>query len=240
MSTIISNQVYNFIRERLFSGTLRPGDRISEFGIAKELNISRSPIREAISQLTSDGLVEKYPGFGTFVRVPDRRQIEELFVLREMLECYAVRQAAQHAGRQQIDALRGYCDDIRLAAKAIQRQGTADEQVTRQIIDADLAFHMLIMDIAGNRQILRIIENCRILTSIFNLYSSTQLGLKEAAHIWRQHRAIQRALENRDAESADCWIKKQIQLSRNMALASLDALGQSKPAFVSALTIARQ
>ena len=60
------------------------------FRLAKELKVSRSPIREALSKLVSDGLLVKYDGLGTFVKIPTRQEIEELFEIRELLETHAV------------------------------------------------------------------------------------------------------------------------------------------------------
>lgn len=222
MSTTISSKVYDFIRGKFLSGQLSPGARISEFAIAKELKVSRSPIREAISQLVSDGLVEKYHGFGAFVKVPDRRDIEELFVLREMLECYAVTEAARHISPCQVDRLSRYCDEILSIAKKIQLEPDAD--LTEKIVQADMGFHLLIMEYADNRQILKIIENCRILTTIFSMYNYKQLGLKEVADIWREHFRIKQAISRHDAETACEWMKKQIQRSRRLVLSNYENL----------------
>ncbi|HNX27539.1 MAG TPA: GntR family transcriptional regulator, partial [Phycisphaerae bacterium] len=105
MSTEISNSAYGYIRSRLLSGRYAPGVRVSEFSVAKELGISRSPVREAISHLISEGLLQKLPGYGAYVKIPDRREIEELMVVRELMEEYVVTKAASWSDPNQIEEL---------------------------------------------------------------------------------------------------------------------------------------
>lgn len=224
MSTQISNKVYNFIRQKLLSSELSPGDRISEFAIAKELKISRSPIREAISRLVSDGFVEKFPGLGAFVAMPDRREIEEYFVLREMLECYTVSQAAKIANDDELSELKRTCDVIHDAAVEIKAIGETNQELARKIIEADREFHILIMKITGNRPIIKIVENFRVLTLIFGLYSERQLDFEQVNMIWQEHTKIYEALKARDVQEAQKWMKLQIERSRNLALTRFDEL----------------
>src|SRR5688572_29324313 len=70
MFTYVNIKAYDSIRKRIVAGHLRPGDRVSEYAEAKALGVSRGPVREAVRQLVSEGLVEKLPGIGSFVRGP--------------------------------------------------------------------------------------------------------------------------------------------------------------------------
>ena len=98
----LRQQAYDRIRELLRSGDLSPGDRVSSLGLSKRLGISRTPVREALSRLCSDGVVREVPGFGVMVHIPDEKELVELYGLREVLECYAAREAARHITNEEV------------------------------------------------------------------------------------------------------------------------------------------
>src|SRR5271169_1260355 len=106
MLTNLKIHAYEHIRKRLLSGDLAPGASLSPALLAKEIGISHTPVREAISQLESEGLVERLPRLGARVRLIDRRELEELFELRETLEADAAAWAAERISEEQIVALR--------------------------------------------------------------------------------------------------------------------------------------
>src|SRR5690242_601727 len=91
----LEQRAYDMLRDKIFTGTLRPGARLSEYAEAKALGTSRGPVREAVSRLASEGLVEKIPGVGAFVRAPaDADELREVYQFREALECAAAELAA--------------------------------------------------------------------------------------------------------------------------------------------------
>ena len=90
----LKQHAYEVIRTKILSGVLKPGSRLSDELLARELGISRSPVREAISQLASEGMVDYRPRTGAYVKGPDRCELEELYEIREPLERYAARKAA--------------------------------------------------------------------------------------------------------------------------------------------------
>jgi DNA-binding GntR family transcriptional regulator len=102
--------VYDHLHDAMARGDYPPGTRLINRTIAKELGTSFAPVREAICQLFSDGLLEMQPGIGAYVIVPDRREIEELLVLREELEGRAAQEAARHITARQLDRLQSICD----------------------------------------------------------------------------------------------------------------------------------
>ena len=88
-------RAYFLIQQKIVSGELMAGAAISEVSLAKELNSSRTPIREAMGQLVSEGVLEQIPNRGTIVTQFDRQDILELYELREALEVYAVEKVSQ-------------------------------------------------------------------------------------------------------------------------------------------------
>ena len=90
MGENLSQKAYWHIHDKLSAGTLKPGFRLSNRAVAKEVGISFTPVREALNRLVSEGLLEYRAGLGVFVPECSRREIEELYEVREMLECAAV------------------------------------------------------------------------------------------------------------------------------------------------------
>lgn len=135
----IRNQIYKIIRNSLWRGEYAPGQRLQEVELANLLHVSRSPVREALKQLVSDGLVIEIPNKGVYVKKFTVQDIDEIFDVRLMLESYAIRRSPQymsdgqraqlltilrsledHYGRQDLD---GYVSDDDDLHKLIIRLG---------------------------------------------------------------------------------------------------------------------
>ena len=93
------------MRQRIISGELAPGVSLSEIALAESFGVSRTPVREALKQLQTEGLVEIRPRVGTFVTTPSRREIIELFEMKELLEGAAARLLAQRGRVPELDRL---------------------------------------------------------------------------------------------------------------------------------------
>ncbi|CAG2129139.1 putative HTH-type transcriptional regulator YdfH [compost metagenome] len=130
------------LREAIVEGVLSPGSRLSEVQIAKQLNVSRTPMREAFVQLEREGLVTILPRVGAHVRTVTRRDVEEIYTVRAALECLAVQEAAARItplGAAQLD-------DVLTAMRVAVDAGDATSYV-----DALDRFYTIIMAIADNR-----------------------------------------------------------------------------------------
>jgi len=92
----IGEKAYAYIRRRILSGELAPGAALSEASIARELGNSRGPLREAIRRLTAEGFLRQAPTGGSVVVEFSRRDVAELYDLREALEVYAAGKAAEN------------------------------------------------------------------------------------------------------------------------------------------------
>ncbi|MFC0401072.1 GntR family transcriptional regulator [Paraburkholderia rhizosphaerae] len=130
------------LREAIVEGVLAPGSRLSEVQVAKQLNVSRTPMREAFAQLEREGLVMVLPRIGAFVRSVTVRDVEEIYTVRSALECLAVQLAADR-----ITALgRAQLDDVVSAMKAAV---AADDPAS--YVDALDRFYTVVMTIADNK-----------------------------------------------------------------------------------------
>jgi DNA-binding GntR family transcriptional regulator len=147
LSRTVSEQVHSFIQRALLSGQLNPGDRLAEGELAAALGISRTPIREALRQLESDGLVVVLPHRGTFVRTLDPRRGRQLYEARLLLEPTAARAAAARITDQQLEALRPLLDSARHEANAGDMGGAS--------VDNE-AFHVAVFKIADNDVLLEL------------------------------------------------------------------------------------
>lgn len=88
----IKDQIYTILKEEIINNTLKSGEKLAEQAIATRFNVSRSPVREAIKQLTGDGLVVNVPNRGAYVKVPTAKEIEEMQTVRHIYEEYAISQ----------------------------------------------------------------------------------------------------------------------------------------------------
>ena len=136
---------YEWLRERIIDGTLKPGERIREREVAEELRVSRIPVREALPQLESEGYIVVLPRRGAIVARMTIQDVTELFDIRSSLEVLAARLAAQ-ACRSGADAT-ALEDSFRDAAAALSSEHEP------RIADANSRLHEEILALTGNRQL---------------------------------------------------------------------------------------
>jgi DNA-binding GntR family transcriptional regulator len=139
--------VYEEIRRAILDGQLTAGSQLREAHIARDMGISRSPLREALGRLEEEGLVEKVPFRGAFVAQVRPETVKEIATLRLLVEPYTIQMAAQHLlgdGRPQLDqALAGL-------------RAAAESKVPAEIIEAHLNFHRLFYALSGNELMLEL------------------------------------------------------------------------------------
>ena len=185
----------HIIREQVLTsilcGELQPGQRITEPAIASKLGVSRVPVREALRELESAGMVASRKHTGVFVRRLSQQETADLYELRAVLDAFAGKRAAAQPNPQLIKALK-----VHLAA---MDQSATNADVAAYY-DANLRFHWDIVSASGNAQIIdtyRGIVQKLHLARLTNLSSS--VGIKASV---REHRAIFNAI--RLAKPADC------------------------------------
>lgn len=213
----LKQHVCQIIRDKLLSGAVKPGSRLSDDLLARELGISRSPVREALGQLASEGLIEQRPRSGAFVKQLDRREVQELYEIREALERYAVRKAAAHISSEGLAQLRRLCAEMHSFVREHQSCCTpaALADLRRRISCNDLAFHTLILEAADNRQMTKLVTDFKILMQIFVHFVPAQHDdLQGLINTFRYHRRITQALQERNAKAAAAWMVRHIQAAK--------------------------
>ena len=225
MAQSLKENVYRAIQERALGGKLLPGSRVSEVLLAKEFGISRTPVREAISQLVHEGLVEQIPNEGTFMKKPTRTELEDLYQLRQWVESGAVAEAARLIGPKQIAQLEAACAeglaigrDIRLARQGARRT----DVIMDRCVKADLAFHMTLIQVSGNLLAMKTVGENHILSRVWASTPDFSPDLHVQALVYRDHARILRYVKQGDAEGAARAMTIHIQRGREQALRWFD------------------
>ena len=135
------------IKEAIQSGKLKPGDRIVEAELAREMGISRFPIREAISSLEKEGILITIPFKGTYISHYDEDDLEEIYTLRSALEELAIRILMEKITSKKIQKLESIL--------AAMEQATHKGKVGR-LIFGDMQFHQAICELSGHRRLLEV------------------------------------------------------------------------------------
>ncbi len=195
----LRDQVVDLLREAILTGAYRPGQRLSEPEVAKQLDVSLTPVREALGSLAATGLVVRNGRQGTHVRVLGVGDTRNLFAVRESLECLAVRQAAGNLTR---DDFARFETILERQAESNDMVSTAKARATRRLAELNDDFHGLILRRSGNEWL----ET--MLASIGDLLVFARVQLRESAPMERrvqsldEHRRIVEALRNGDADRA--------------------------------------
>jgi DNA-binding GntR family transcriptional regulator len=114
----LRQSVYDALVELVVAGRLRPGQHLVETELARQLGVSRQPVREALHRLEAEGWVDLRPNQGAFVHVPTDQEVDELLDVRELLEVETARLAARVATAGQLARLRVICHDGEAAVEA--------------------------------------------------------------------------------------------------------------------------
>lgn len=218
-SLTVKQHAYEDIREKLYQGDLKPGSRISDDQLARELGISRSPIREAISQLATEGLIELRPRTGVYVTEISQRELVELFESRATLEGFAARRAPKRVDEAGLVELRRLCAERRSMVeeyRALKGQ-TASHDLMQRFLTNDLAFHACLLTAAGNGRLAKVVNDCKILTRFFS-FVPRRHTLRSRATSYRYHVRILRALERRDGRAAAKWMTRPMRLAKRLLI----------------------
>jgi DNA-binding GntR family transcriptional regulator len=217
---------YVYLQRKIASREFPAGSALSELSVAKELGISRTPVREAIGQLVAEGLLEQIPNRGVVVVQLSRNDIVDLYELREALEVYAVGKAARRAlDSADLRHLQSFADDITVLRDELVKSGCAEldpEQMHRFVV-CDLGFHTMLMRMAANARILKVVNETRLLIRIFAI-RRTGHNVADLERIYRQHCDVLRAVSERDPERAMRLLSEHIQNSQKERLAEHDHL----------------
>lgn len=145
----LRQSVYEALVELVVGGALRPGQHLVESELARQLGVSRQPVREALHRLEAEGWIDLRPGQGAFVHVPTDQEVDQLLDVRELLEGATARLAARAATPEAVAALRA---TWQTGAAAVESGDVA------AAVAANNDFHAAVAEIAGNAVLAQLSE----------------------------------------------------------------------------------
>ncbi|MDF1706160.1 MAG: GntR family transcriptional regulator [Aeromicrobium sp.] len=197
------------LRSMIFSGQIRPGERLNEVTLAATLGISRGPLREAVQRLGGQGILISQPHRGSFVRTFTRAEIVELYEMRSAVELQAVRVLSRAGGDEAVVHLR----DLATRAHAVLSAAPGSP------FPADLDFHHQLVSLSGNTMLIRAAHDLQLQIALARSMSASQPArAREASD---EHDAVVDAIARHDAAAACDLMEHHIQHSMQNALAAL-------------------
>ena len=190
------NRVFDEIRQAIVQLRLRPGNLLSEAEVARQLGVSRQPVREAFIKLAEIGLVEVRPQRGTFVVLISKREVQNARFIREAVEVAVARKAAAEAGADHIKRLRAIIE-------AQKRTGEAGDQI--EFLRLDEMFHEAIAASADCDYAWRVLENLKAQMDRVRFLSIADATPFET--IIAQHEAIVDGIERRSPKDAEAAVR---------------------------------
>ncbi|WP_406696269.1 GntR family transcriptional regulator [Singulisphaera sp. Ch08] len=221
----LAQRVYERLHQRLRAGSLRPGTRLVNRSLAAELGTSTIPVREAISRLVSEGLLDFRPGAGAFVRSPDANELGELYDLREALEVMAAVEAARFANDHLLTDLQSVCARFRQLAGTISPGQHATRPQFERWLECEEEFHTRLVAASRNRWLVKVAKEIRVIAQVFAAQKKAPKLLTHelAAATVRQHDAFLVILAERDTEKATTWMTTHIRSGRDTVLSHMSS-----------------
>jgi GntR family transcriptional regulator, rspAB operon transcriptional repressor len=208
------DQIYPLVRRMILSGAIKPGDVIDEKAIAAQLDVSRTPVREAVKKLSDENLVQVVAQSGTRAARIDRKEIEEAFLIRRALESESASQAAARMTQAHVDRLE---DILLLHARAIERKRFAEA------IDRDDDFHRYITDVSDLPRLWRAIEISKAQLDRCRHMMLPRKG--EGEMTLNAHRNIIAALKNGKPDAAAQAMRDHLEAAYRNTILVLDGPG---------------
>jgi GntR family transcriptional regulator, rspAB operon transcriptional repressor len=212
----LRDQIYPMVRTLILTGAIKPGEIIDEKAIAAQLDISRTPVREAVKKLSDEHLVEVVAQSGTRAARIDRKEIDQAFLIRRALEMESAAQAATRMTQEHADQL---SDILTQHARAIERKKYVEA------IANDDRFHKYITEISDLPLLWRSIEISKAQLDRCRHMMLPRTGEAEAT--LEQHRKIIRALNSKDSETARQAMGDHLDAAYKSTIAVLEGPGLS-------------
>ena len=199
----LHDEVAAQLRDRIFAGELLPGTFLDEARLAEELQISRTPLREALKVLTAEGLVRHEPRRGCFVNEVTEQDLDEIFPVIALLEGRCAREAAINATDADLEELEALHDKLNRHARAKR---------INEYYAANVAIHEAIIALARNRWLAQVIVDLRKIVKLSRLQQLHAPG--RLAQSLTEHMAVFAALKARDPEGAEAAMRTHITRQR--------------------------
>jgi len=203
-----SDRAYSTLRDEILEWRLAPGTVLAEVEQAARLGVSRTPVREALTRLATDGfLVESRRGY---MRKPlDIQETVDLYEARSALELECLRLAVQRADASQVQALSDYLS---------HSMATPADAPVEQLVDLDEGFHLAIARMAGNGELVRMLDSLNQRIRFIRWIAMADVGRPSTQ---QQHLEIAQALRDRDADRGRQLLATHIGLRRDQIVTAV-------------------
>lgn len=215
----VSQQLSDYLRAAIVQGTIKPNQRLVEETLARELGVSRTPIREALRRLEAEGLVEFEAQKGARVRPVSADELQELYDLRILLEGHAARLAAKRITDDELDALRRNNN----AFLDILDQADARGLQIQQLIELNNDFHTRIIRASRNRHLIRIAKTLLESNALYGIYYYHDEHKSRVSY--RDHLEILDAIANHQGARAEKLMQAHLALAQTMILDAMERIG---------------
>lgn len=209
-------EVAERLRRMIYDQVLLPGQPIDETKICEQLGISRTPLREALKVLHSEGLVEHKPRRGSFVKTLEVDEMRELFPVMAVLEGLCAREAVARATRSDLEHL----DELHEQLESYAAAGEVNAYY-----DVNFEIHQFIQEMSGNRWLQRVTSDLR---KILRLARHRQLKIEgRLRKSLQEHRKIMKGFHQRDPEALERTVKQHL-VSQLQALEACETEGKNQ------------
>ena len=213
-ATNLRDQTYDIIKNMIILREIEPGKKINEEHIAREIQVSRTPIREALCRLENEGIVRIIPRRGAFVSDLTETNVKEILLIREVLEGLVVRLAVENMDEKKLEKLRS-------ALEKVSKIPDKDRELTHYT-HSEVDFHALLLDASNNQMLKNMMEIVNAHLQIIRL--RTVVIPERAQKTVKEHQQILQAIEDGDADAAEELMRKHVRSVREVALRNIEAI----------------
>lgn len=207
-----TEQVFDAIVDDICTGRLTPGTPLRQEQLAERFNVSRQPVQQALLLLRNQGLVREFGRRGLEVAPLDRDFVSHLYDLRELLDGYAARLAAERRTETWLEQIAGI---VRMGEQAFSDRAFA------RMISADVEFHRGVVEASGNPLL---VESTAVMwRNVQRVMGEVLLRGGSPAWVWEDHAAILDAVRDRDGDAAEALARRHAEHGEQLILETMPA-----------------
>jgi DNA-binding GntR family transcriptional regulator len=204
-----TEQVDRLLRKRILEGEISPGSRLVERKLAEELEVSKTPIREALVRLGEEGLTDGEVHRGLWVAEITKEDAKEIYDLREILEGLAAREAVEKINQEQCRKLVSFLKEFEKCYR---------QKDLRAYSNIDIRFHDFLIEISGNKRLYELVSHLRAQSRLLMSTSVNLPGRAKAS--LSEHKKIVQVVVNREGKLAEQYAREHIRNVKKAVLQS--------------------
>lgn len=201
--TTLKDEIADIVRDRILKGEYYIGEKIKETAISQEMNVSRTPIREAFKQLSDEGLLDYVPNRGCFAKGFTKRDVKDIYTVREALEKVAVTWACERITDQDIARLKEQYDLMEFYTM---------KKDAKKTLEINSAFHGVIYEAARSRFLAQVLNSYK--EYLDKTRKSVFYNPDHLEEIHKEHKELFEAICARDVDRSVKAIQNHLESSR--------------------------